>query len=49
MTVQRTEEEIREQLNEAGKKDFEGLSYSDGVKAALEWVLGDEDISPMED
>jgi len=33
--------------NDGGK--FNGMSYEDGVIAALEWVLGEANETPMED
>jgi len=48
----KTKEEIYKQIdkameaiNEGGK--FNGMSYEDGVKYALEWVCGDSDEEPM--
>lgn len=34
-------------INDGGK--FNGMSYEDGVVAALEWMLGDTDDKPMYD
>lgn len=53
----RTEDEVRDQLNEAadnasyqGKPSkWPGMSYEDGVMAALGWALGEEDRPPMTD
>jgi len=45
----RTQDEIEEQIEEAEMKDFSGMSYSEGVKNALEWVLEYVDEKPMED
>jgi len=50
----RTEEEAYEQIDRANDniesgEGFHGLSYEDGVKAALEWFLGDVDVKPMDD
>lgn len=47
-----TDKEIRDEENEAGidacdeKCKFPGMSYSQGVSAALRWVLGDEEEPP---
>lgn len=50
--VTRTEKEIYDQIDKANENiesgdGFHGMSYEDGVKAALEWVLGMDD-APME-
>jgi hypothetical protein len=51
----RTEQEIREQMDEAGvltcesKTKVPGMSYEEGVEAALRWVLGESDDKPMDD
>jgi hypothetical protein len=52
--VMRDEDEIRDQMNEAadhassGKRSkWPGMSYEDGVLAALSWALGDEETPPM--
>ena len=51
----REEKEIYQQIYEAnnyiiqGNSKYPGLTYEDGVKFALEWVLGDNNIKPMED
>lgn len=31
-----------------GKSKWPGMSYEQGVEAALDWVLGERDESPME-
>lgn len=52
--MNRSEEEINDQLCAAveamdqGSK-YPGMSYEEGVKYALEWVLGYSDEKPMED
>jgi hypothetical protein len=53
-----TDAEINDVLNEcndnidSGKRKYPGMSYEDGVKAALEWLLFSPDVmntySPME-
>ena len=49
MNIEKNEREIREQLDLAEDSDLFGQSYEDGVKAALEWILGDSEESPFED
>lgn len=50
----RTKDEIYDQIDKAIKAndgEFEyagGMSYADGVKTALEWILG-SDEPPMDD
>ena len=49
-----TTEQIEEQLNKAveqgdeGGSKWPGMTYEEGVRNALEWVLGDYDHAPME-
>lgn len=53
----RTEDEIRDQMNEAadnashqGKPSkWPDMSYEDGVMAALGWVLDEDESPPMSD
>ena len=52
MTV--SEEEINKQLDLVYEKietgeGYYGMSYEEGVKAALEWVKGDISEKPIED
>ena len=46
-----TKEQIQEQCDLAmeNQTKFPGMSYSEGVQAALDWVLGNTDTPPMED
>lgn len=47
--------EIEEQVDIAlvyvnkGESKFPGMTYEDGIRNALEWVLGYSDVAPMED
>ena len=47
--------EIEEQIEIAtdceikGRSKFPGMTYEQGVRNALEWVLGYSDSTPMED
>ena len=48
----KTSKQIREQLDrvtEAEKNGgkYHGMSYEEGVKYALEWILGDSNDEPM--
>jgi len=50
----RTKDEMYDQIDIATEKQesgegFSGMSYEDGVKAALEWAMGDTDGKPMDD
>lgn len=53
--IKRSAEEIREQESAASDAEygegcpFPGMSFSEGVRHALAWVLGDTDDAPMED
>lgn len=38
--------ESKEQHGRQGQ--WPGMSYEDGVRAALDWVLGEDDQAPME-
>jgi len=44
-----TDAEIEEQINKADEVEYEGMSFSEGVAQALEWVLGRSDEKPFED
>ncbi len=35
-------------INNPGPR-WPGMSYEDGVRAALEWIVGNEEISPLDD
>ena len=51
----KNEKEIQEVIKEAdahvfdGRTKFPSMTYEDGVKAALEWVLGITETDPMAD
>jgi hypothetical protein len=55
--MKRDEEEIEEQIGRCyDNKDkygmggkWPGMSYEDGVLAALQWVIGNQEEPPMED
>lgn len=55
MSVQRSEDEINDQLDKAiesadtNGSQWPGMSYEQGVQAALRWVTGDEDTGPMDE
>lgn len=54
MGIARPQYEIDDQLNEAvelvdeGRSAVPGMSYEQGVEAALRWVTGDSDDLPIE-
>lgn len=54
MGIARSRSEIDEQMNEtvdavdSGQSSFPGMSYEQGVDAALRWVTGDSNDAPME-
>lgn len=49
------DDQINEVLNEcadsadSGRSKFPGMSYEQGVEAAIRWMQGDYDTNPMED
>jgi len=50
----RTKDEMYDQIDIATEKQesgegFNGMSYEDGVKAALEWAMEDTEEKPMDD
>jgi hypothetical protein len=53
--IARTQDQIDEQINRAVESRDEhgtqwpGMSYEDGVDAALRWVTGESDDAPMDD
>ena len=51
MMLERTEDQIEDQINEAedNRNKFPGMTYAEGVSAALRWVLGWAEETPMED
>ena len=55
MVLKRTEEEIDDVLNraaeaeDAGKTQWPGMTYEQGVAAALHWAVGNQDNNPMDD
>ena len=54
MPMTRTDNEIDDVLNDAadwedaGRTDVPGMTYEQGVTAALRWVRGESDESPIE-
>lgn len=51
METKLTEQEIQDQIDYANdnRNAFSGMTYAEGVAAALEWVLfGNSDEKPME-
>lgn len=53
--VERTEKEIEKEIDAAdesihkGTSRWPGMTYEDGVRAALGWVIGEDDERPMSD
>jgi hypothetical protein len=50
----RNDKEIYAEIDKANNniengEGFYGMSYEDGVKAALEWISGITDVKPMDD
>jgi len=50
----RTDEEIQDVIDKAskltskGKSKFPGMSYEEGIRDALEWVLNDDAENPLD-
>lgn len=55
MNIVRTEQEIWDLLNqcaeveETGSSNYPGMSYEQGIKAAIEWIIGDINDHPIND
>ncbi len=55
MKIARTEQEIDDLLNECieseetGGSKYPGMTYEQGIKAAIEWITGEINDNPMED
>lgn len=42
-----TKSEMESEVSETFDRDYSGQTYAEGVRAALDWVLGNTDESPM--
>ena len=54
INIMRSTDEIYNEIDRATEKQysgegFHGMTYEDGVKAALEWAMGDVEDKPMDD
>lgn len=55
MRIAPPKEDIDEVLNQcsdaadSGRSKFPGMSYEQGVEAAIRWLIGDDDSNPMDD
>lgn len=55
MNIVRTDQEIWDLLNqcaeveEAGSSNYPGMSYEQGIKVAIEWIIGDVKDHPIND
>lgn len=55
MKIARSEQEVWDLLNQctdaenAGFSNFPGMSYEQGIKAAVEWAIGDIEDHPLND
>ena len=53
--IHRDDQQIDDILNlcseriEQGGSKFTGMTYEQGIDAAIQWILGNEDSNPMED
>lgn len=48
--IERTHEEITEQIHLAMEEDgrWHGMTYEQGVRAALEWIIDEDEDPPMQ-
>ena len=55
MNIVRSEREIWDLLSqcaeveETGASNYPGMSYEQGIKAAIEWIIGDVKDNPIND
>lgn len=55
MNIVRSEQDIWDLLNQCADAEetedskYPGMSYEQGIKAAIEWITGDIDIHPIND
>jgi len=51
--IERDDDEINELLDtcsaHANESKFPGMTYEEGIRAAIEWVTGESDEKPMAD
>ena len=53
--INRSDQEINDVVNRAsgggvyGRSRWPSMTYEDGVRAAIDWIVGDSDDNPMED
>lgn len=52
--ISRTQEEIDDLMNQCseaedtGESKYPGMMYEQGIKAAIEWLIGDTDDNPLD-
>lgn len=55
MNIVRSEQEIWDLLNqcteaeETGTSNYPGMTYEQGIKAAIEWIIGNVKVHPIND
>ena len=55
MEIVRSEQEINELLNQCAEAEemcttkFSGMTYEQGIKEGIEWLIGDTDCNPLDD
>ena len=55
LNIVRSERELWDSLNhcaeaeETGASNYPGMSYEQGIKAAIEWIIGDVKDHPIND
>ncbi len=48
MIIKRSEEELHEVVDACENSDLSGMTYEEGVKATIAWIVGDSDETPVE-
>ena len=55
MEIVRSEQEINQLLNQCAEAEemcttkFSGMTYEQGIKEGIEWLIGDTDCNPLDD
>lgn len=55
MDIVRTEQEVQDLLDQCmnaevtGSSNYPGMNYEQGIKAGIEWIIGDTDDHPIDD
>lgn len=49
LVLARSAEEVETQIERSYERNYEGLTFAEGVRYALDWATGDSDDPPFED